>query len=96
MRPSQVLSLKREQLLALVAARGASRLRVFGSVARGQDREGSDVDLLIDMPEGSSLLQIVGLQQDIQDALGIEVDLCTERELHPELRPRILAEARAL
>ena len=96
MRPSQVLSLKREQLLALAAARGASRLRVFGSVARGQDREGSDVDLLIDMPEGSSLLQIVGLQQDIQDALGIEVDLCTERELHPELRPRILAEARAL
>jgi predicted nucleotidyltransferase len=96
MRPCQVLSLKRDQLLALAAARGASRLRVFGSVARGQDHEGSDVDLLIDMPEGSSLLQIVGLQQDIQDAPGMDVDLCTERELHPELRPRILAEARAL
>jgi predicted nucleotidyltransferase len=54
------------------------------------------VDLLIDMPEGSSLLQIVGLQQDIQDAPGMDVDLCTEREFHPELRPRILAEARAL
>jgi predicted nucleotidyltransferase len=96
MRPCQVLSLKRDQLLALAAARGASRPRVFGSVARGQDHEGADVDLLIDMPEGSSLLQIVGLQQDIQDAPGMDVDLCTERELHPELRPRILAEARAL
>ena len=78
----------------MVAARGASRLRVFGSAARDQDHEGSDLDLLIDMPAGTSLLQIVGLQLDIQDALGIKVDLCTERELHPTLKPRILAEAR--
>ena len=96
MRPSQLLALKRDQMLALAAARGASRVRVFGSVATGQDHEGSDVDLLVDMPEGTSLLQIVGLQLDMQDALGIKVDLCTERELHPTLRPRILAEAKAL
>ena len=96
MRPSLALALKRDQVLALVAARGASRPRVFGSVARGQDREDSDVDLLVDMPAGTSLLQIAGLQIDLRDALGIEVDLCTERELHPELRPRILAEARDL
>ena len=60
------------------------------------DREGSDVDLLVAMPAGTSLLHIVGLQLDIADLLGVKVDLCTERELHPVLRDRILAEARAL
>jgi predicted nucleotidyltransferase len=96
MLPSLALQSKRDQILALVAARGASRLRVFGSVARGQDHEGSDVDLLIEVPVGTSLLQIVGLQLEIEDALGVRVDLCTESDLHPQLAPRILAEARAL
>lgn len=71
-------------------------MRVFGSAARGLDHKGSDLDLLVDMPAGTSLLRIVGLQLDIEDALGVKVDLCTERELHPELRARILAEARPL
>ena len=96
MLPSVALASKRVQILALAAARGAQRLRIFGSVARGEDHEGSDIDLLIDMPVGTSLLQIVGLQQDIEDALGMRIDLCTERELHPSLRRRILSEARAL
>ena len=96
MRRSVALASKRDQILALAAARGARRLRIFGSVARGDDHEGSDIDLLIDMPVGTSLLQIVGLQHDIEDVLGMRVDLCTERELHPSLRPRILAEARTL
>ena len=96
MRPSQTLAAKRDDVLALAAARGAIRLRVFGSVATGQDREGSDVDLLVELPLGTSLLQIVGLQLDLEDALGVKVDLCTERELHPALRQRILAEARAV
>lgn len=65
-------------------------------MTRGEDREGSDVDLLVDVPAGTSLLHIVGLQLDIEDALGVKVDLCTERELHPALRSRILAEARPL
>ena len=94
MRPSQALALQRSRLLALAAAHGATDLRVFGSVAEGVDREGSDVDLLVDMPAGTSLLHIVGLQLDFEDALGVKVDLCTERELHPALRERILAQAR--
>ena len=96
MRPSQALASKRSTILALAAACGASRVRVFGSVARGDDREGSDLDLLVDLPTGTSLLHIVGLQLDIEDALGVKVDLCTERELHPDLKLRILAEARPL
>jgi uncharacterized protein len=75
---------------------GPCNLRVFGSVATGLDREGSDLDLLVDLAIGTSLLHIVGLQFDIEDALGMKVDLCTERELHPALKDRILAEARPL
>ena len=96
MRPSVALASHRDQIVALATARGAHKVRVFGSVARGDDHEGSDIDLLIEVPMGTSLLQIVGLQLEIEDALGVRVDLCTESELHPTLRPRILAEARAL
>ncbi len=96
MRPSQALASQRDHVLALAAARGASSVRVFGSVAKGLDEEGSDLDLLVDLPAGTSLLRIVGLQLDIEDALGVKVDLCTERELHPALKERVLAEARPL
>jgi hypothetical protein len=96
MRPSIALATQREHVLAIALAHGARNLRVFGSVVTGLDHEGSDLDLLVDMPRGTSLLGVVGLQLDIQDALGVKVDLCTERELHPALRERILAEARLL
>jgi predicted nucleotidyltransferase len=96
MRPSHVIATQRSRVLALAAARGARAVRVFGSVAKGVDREGSDVDLLIDLPPGTSLLQIVGLQLDLEDALGVKVDVCTEAELHPALKDRILTEARPL
>ena len=96
MRPSQILAAHRGRVLELAAARGASAVRVFGSVAKGIDHEGSDVDLLVAVPPGTSLLQIVGLQLDIEDVLGVKVDLCTEDELQPRLKQRILAEARPL
>jgi len=96
MRPSEILSLHRDKVLAIAAARGASNVRVFGSAARHTDREDSDLDLLVSVRPDSSLLDIAALQLDIQDALGIKVDLCTEDELHPRLRDRILAEARPL
>ena len=96
MRPSEILSLHRDRILAIAAARGASNVRVFGSAARRTDREDSDLDLLVNVRPGSSLLDIAGLQIDIEEALGIKVDLCTEAELHPRLKERILAEARPL
>ena len=83
------------RILALAAA-AEPAAAVFGSVACGLDHEGSDLDLLVDVPAGTSLLHIVGLQLEIEDALGVKVDLCTERELHPDLKARILAEARLL
>ncbi|HET6599083.1 MAG TPA: nucleotidyltransferase family protein [Burkholderiaceae bacterium] len=96
MRPSEALATRRHDLLRLTAARGAANLRVFGSVARGTDEPGSDIDLLVQLPSGTSLLKVVGLQQEIEDLLGVPVDLCTERELHPLLKDRILSEARQL
>lgn len=94
MRPSEALAAHRERVLDIAAARGASNVRVFGSAASGRDDEESDLDLLVDLPPGTSLLRIVGLRLGIEDALGVKVDLCTERELHPLLKNRILAEAR--
>ena len=96
MRPSEALAIRRDQVLGIAVARGARRVRVFGSVVKGLDQEGSDLDLLVDLPLGTSLLRIVGLQLDIEDALGVKVDLCTERELHPALKDQILAEARLI
>jgi predicted nucleotidyltransferase len=96
MRPSIALASQRDLVLALAAARGADRVRVFGSVARDVDHEGSDIDLLVDVPPGTSLLHLVGLQMEIEEALGVKVDLCTESELHPDLKARVLAEARAI
>jgi predicted nucleotidyltransferase len=69
---------------------------VFGSTARGEDRDDSDLDLLVDLPAGTSLLTVVALQQDIADTLGVPVDLLTERELDPDLASQIIAQARPL
>lgn len=94
MRPSDRLKLHRLRVLALADARGASNVRVFGSAANGSDREDSDLDLLVAWPGGRSLLELVGLQLDLQDALGVRVDLATERELHPLMREQVLRQAR--
>lgn len=96
MRPSECLQLHRAQVLALAHAHGATDVRVFGSAARGADRDDSDLDLLVAWPAERSLLDLVGLQLDLQETLGVRVDLATERELHPLLRDRILAQAVAL
>lgn len=94
MRPSEALAAHRDRVLAIAAAHGASNVRVFGSALTGVDRPDSDLDLLVDVPPGTSLLRIVGIQLAIEDALGVRVDLCTDRELHPDLKARILSEAR--
>ena len=96
MKPSEALAVHRDKLLAIAAEHGASNLRVFGSVVKGIDKEGSDIDLLVDLRQGTSLFQFAGLVIDFEEALGVKVDLCTEVQLHPKLKDRILAEARPL
>ena len=84
------------QLEALLAQYGVSNLAVFGSVARDQARAGSDVDLLVDLPQGTSLLDHSALKLELEDLLQQKVDLIRRRNLKPSLRQRVEAEAVAL
>ena len=90
------LNCHRDDLLALAGRHRASRIRVFGSVTRGDDHPGSDIDLLVDFAPDASLLDLVGLQQDAEALLGRPVDIVTPDSVSPFLRERILLEARPL
>lgn len=87
---------EREDINRIAAAHGARNVRVFGSVRRGEANSSSDLDLLVDMLEGRSLFDLVALGDELEKALGVEVDVVTEGSLSPYLRDRILAEAVAL
>jgi predicted nucleotidyltransferase len=86
----------RREILALTARHGARNVRVFGSLARGDDHEQSDVDFLVDIEPGRSLLDVIALEQDLQQLLGRRVEVLTEGGLSPHLQERILAEAASL
>lgn len=90
------LTCQREELLALARRHRAMRVRIFGSVSRGEDRPDIDIDLLVDFAPEASLLDLVGLQQDAESLLGRRVDVVTPDGVSPFLRERILAEARPL
>jgi len=87
---------KREEVLRLAERHGGRNVRVFGSVARGEADAESDIDFLVDWEPGRSLLDQVALVQDLQEALGGQVHVGTERSLHWYVRDRILREATAL
>lgn len=92
----QLLATKREAILALAARHGARNVRIFGSVARGEPTLQSDVDLLVEMEKGRSLLDLVAFGQDVEELLGCPVDVITDGGVSPYLRERIYAEARPL
>jgi len=87
---------RREEILRLAGRRGAHNVRVFGSVARGEAKEDSDLDLLVAWEPGRSLLDPAGLVQDLQELLGSKVHIGTEQSLHWYVRDRILREATPL
>lgn len=83
-------------MLTIAARHGARHLRIFGSVARGEDRPGSDVDVLVSMDSGRDLLDLIALEQELAEALGRPVDVVTDDGLSPYLKERIQREAVAL
>jgi len=89
----ELLKEKREEILKIAAKHGARNVRLFGSVARGEADERSDVDFLVDMEPGRSLLDMGGLLMELRDLLGRDVDVVTERGLKPRIRGRVLQEA---
>jgi len=90
---SELLSVHRAAILRAAAQAGARNVRVFGSVARGTADAESDVDFVVDLEPGRSLLDLGGLQMELQDLLGRRVDIVTERGLRDALRARVLREA---
>ena len=84
---------RRDEILEIANKYGAVSVRIFGSVARNEDAPESDLDVIVDMKQGASLLDIVAIKQDIEDLLGIRVDLVTEAAISPYIRDKVLGEA---
>jgi|SRR5712664_2879984 predicted nucleotidyltransferase len=89
----ELMKAKREEILQIAARHGAKKIRVFGSVARGEARADSDIDFLVDMEPGRSLFDLGGLLMDLQEVLGRKVDVVTEKGLRSRIRERVLREA---
>lgn len=87
---------KRKDILRIASKYGARNVRIFGSLARGEAKEDSDIDFLVDMEPGRSLFDLGGMLMDLQNLLAKKVDVVTEKGLRPRIRDRILKEALAL
>jgi predicted nucleotidyltransferase len=94
MRPSIALEMNRSAIRELVARYPTANPRVFGSVLHGTDKDGSDLDLLVDALPGATLLDLGGLYEELQTLLGVDVDLLTPGDLPSKLRAKVLAEAK--
>jgi len=88
-----ILNAKRSEILKTAQRYGAQRVRVFGSAARGTSDEKSDIDFLVDLAPDRSLMDLGGMLYELQQLLGVEVDVVTEKGLRARMRERILAEA---
>jgi len=86
----------RNEVLVVAQRHGASNLRVYGSVAKGTEQSGSDLDLLVDLSPDQSLLGLISLRQELEDLLGCPVDVSETASLHPLIRSEILQQAREL
>jgi predicted nucleotidyltransferase len=84
---------KREEILRLATKRGIRNVRVFGSVARGESDSQSDIDFLVDLDPGRSLLDLGGLQRDLQKLLGTKVDVVSSRGMRERVRQRVQRDA---
>lgn len=96
MRPSQAVNLHRSRIRQIALNHRVQDVRVFGSVARGEDTEGSDLDLLVAPTEETTLMDIGAIRQELKLLLGVEVDVLTPGALPEQQRDRILREAQPL
>jgi predicted nucleotidyltransferase len=96
MRPSLALKIHQKEVLDILGASCAINPRVFGSVARGEDSENSDLDLLIDTKPKTTLFDLIGLQLKLEEVLRVKVDLVTEGGLARRIKQNVIDDAVAL
>jgi predicted nucleotidyltransferase/DNA-binding XRE family transcriptional regulator len=84
---------RRRTIIATAESRGARNVRVFGSVARGEDMVGSDVDFLVDLDPGVGVVTLAALKRELADLLGVDVDVVPAETLKPRMRAEVFAEA---
>lgn len=86
----------KEAIKKIASSHGAEKIKLFGSVAQGKSNANSDIDLLVSMNPGYSLLDIIAIKQDLEDLLGQDIDVVTEAAINPYIRDAILKEAISL
>ena len=87
---------KKTKIIEILKKYGVKRASLFGSVVRGEERRGSDIDILVEFEEGRSLLDLSGLKIELEELLERKVDVLTYKSLHPLLKNKILAEQEAI
>lgn len=96
MRPSEALAKHRDEVLAIIARYPVSNPRIFGSVARGEDVEGSDLDILVDAQAATSTFDLAGLEIELEKLLTTRVDVRTGAEFSPPVAARVTPDLRQL
>jgi predicted nucleotidyltransferase len=89
----ELVKLRRPEILAIAHHYGARNVRIFGSVARGEARPDSDIDFLVELEPGRSLFDLGGMLYELQELLGVQVDVVTRNGLRPRFREQVVAEA---
>jgi len=85
-----------EKLIHILKKHHAKKIEIFGSYARGEQKETSDLDVIVEFEKRKSLLELVGIEQELEDALGIKVDLLTEASISPYLMEKIRKESKVI
>jgi len=85
-----------EKLVHILKKHGAKKIKIFGSYARGEQKEASDLDVIVEFEKRKSLLELVGIEQELEDRLGIKIDLLTEASISPYLMERIKKESKVV
>jgi len=96
MRIDETLKEKRNQILTIAKRYGAGKVRIFGSIARDEGKRDSDLDILVELEPGRSLLDIIAIKQDLEDLLDCKVDVVTEASLSPYIRDEVLSQVVSL
>jgi len=96
MRPSEILNARLDEVRATIARFPVANPRLFGSAARGEDIEGSDLDILVDALDGASYYDLAALEIALEELLGVKIDIGTARSLRPSIAESVLREARPI